>query len=218
MGLRVAAIICVTSFLLGILFVHWIADSLTLWKPFITPENVWTCASYYSLFARAPPGMGYVLATVITLGAAFILWSFGDGAAGNLMFDGASIFLYGTAVAVYLYKIIPSFHEIFSAVPVIIPEVIQKSPVPMLLKSEALNLATANLVCSVALTGVMALQAARWWAEQDSDDEDQPEPGASSVPEDSLQLRQARKLLSRDNTNNGVPLATSRIEKTSSLR
>ena len=60
--------------------------------------------------------------------------------------------------------------------------------------------------------------AARWWAEQDSDDEDQPEPGASSVPEDSLQLRQARKLLSRDNTNNGVPLATSRIEKTSSLR
>ena len=75
----------------GILFVHWIADSLTLWKPFITPENVWTCASYYSLFARAPPGMGYVLATVITLGAAFILWSFGDGAAGNLMFDGASI-------------------------------------------------------------------------------------------------------------------------------
>ena len=88
----------------------------------------------------------------------------------------------------------------------------------MLLKSEALNLATANLVCSVALTGVMALQAARWWAEQDSDDEDQPEPGASSVPEDSLQLRQARKLLSRDNTNNGVPLDTSRIEKTSSLR
>lgn len=76
---------------LGILFTHWIADSLTLWKSPITNEHIATAASYYSLFARAPAGLGYALAFVVTLGAAAILWSFGDGAAGNLMFDGASI-------------------------------------------------------------------------------------------------------------------------------
>ena len=117
-------------FCLGILFVHWTADGLTLWKSSITNENIWTAATYYSLFSRAPSEMGYALAAVVTLGAAFILWSFGDGAAGNLMFDGASIcafflliftihllnllafisfmpVLYGTAISVYLYKIIP---------------------------------------------------------------------------------------------------------------
>ena len=75
----------------GILFTHWIADSLTLWKAPVTNEHIWTAASYYSLFAKAPANLGYALAAVVTLGAATILWSFGDGAAGNLMFDGASI-------------------------------------------------------------------------------------------------------------------------------
>ena len=78
----------------GILFTHWIADSLTLWKVPITSEHIWTAASYYALFARSPPQLGYALAAVVTLGAATILWSLGDGAAGNLMFDGASICVY----------------------------------------------------------------------------------------------------------------------------
>ena len=75
----------------GILFTHWIADSLTLWKAPITNERISTAASYYSLFTRSPAEHGYALAAVVTLGAATILWSLGDGAAGNLMFDGASI-------------------------------------------------------------------------------------------------------------------------------
>lgn len=44
--------------------------------------------------------------------------------------------------------------------------------IPAIFESEVLNLATANLLCSVAFTGVIALQAARWWAERaDSEDE-----------------------------------------------
>lgn len=75
----------------GILFVHWIADSLTLWRTSVSDRDVWTAASYYALFARARAEQGYLLAALVTLGAATILWSFGDGAAENLMFDGASI-------------------------------------------------------------------------------------------------------------------------------
>ena len=94
----------------GILFTHWIADSLTLWKVPITSEHIWTAASYYALFARSPPQLGYALASVVTLGAATILWSLGDGAAGNLMFDGASIctsFFYKSVPTWVLRTIIP---------------------------------------------------------------------------------------------------------------
>ncbi|EJD06072.1 uncharacterized protein FOMMEDRAFT_18275 [Fomitiporia mediterranea MF3/22] len=208
MGLRVAGIICITSFLLGILFVHWIADSLTLWKPSVTNENIWTAATYYSLFARAPSEMGYALATIVTLGAATILWSFGDGAAGNLMFDGASIFLYGTAISVYLYKIIPTFDGIFSTVPTSV-----HNGLTNVLKSEVLNFATANLVCSVSLTGVMALQAARWWAER-ADAEDSEE-GVSRSP---TQRRSPRRVKRRENTASRLTSKASRQSRHADVR
>jgi len=171
MAIRVSVAVVTTSFLLGILFTHWIADSLTLWKAPVTNEHIWISASYYSLFARSTSELGYALAAVVTLGAATILWSLGDGAAGNIMFDGASIFLYGTAVAVYLYKILPTYDETFSSLE---PGANHTGPAPALIRAEVLNLASANLVCSVALTGVMALQAARWWADH-SEPEDEVE-------------------------------------------
>jgi ER membrane protein SH3 len=42
---------------------------------------------------------------------------------------------------------------------------------PSFLRTPTLELASSHLVCSVALTGILALQAGRWWAENnDSDD------------------------------------------------
>ena len=70
---------------------HWIADSLTLWKSSVSNENAWTAAAYYALFARVPREMGYVLALIVSCGSATILWSFANLGAENLMFDGASI-------------------------------------------------------------------------------------------------------------------------------
>ena len=50
-----------------------------------------------------------------------------------------------------------------------------KDPFPRSLRTATLELASNNLICSVALTGVLALQAGRWWAERaDSEDEDAP--------------------------------------------
>ena len=48
-----------------------------------------------------------------------------------------------------------------------------KDPFPRSLRLATLELASNNLICSVALTGVLALQAGRFWAESsDTDDED----------------------------------------------
>ncbi|KAF7968569.1 hypothetical protein HWV62_30113 [Athelia sp. TMB] len=169
MGARAGLVVCVTSFLLGTLFTHWIADSLTLWKSPVTDENLWTAASYYSILAAGPSVAFYFLGTVVALGGAAILWSLGDGEASNLMFDNGSIFLYGTAIWVYGYSAIPNLLQNFSSVPAhpILDVVPQK------LRESTLELASNNLVASVALTGVLALQTGRWWAERaDTDDQD----------------------------------------------
>lgn len=49
-------------------------------------------------------------------------------------------------------------------------------PFPPTLREPTLELASSHLVCSVVLTGVLALQAGRWWAEQaDVDEDDGPD-------------------------------------------
>ena len=75
----------------GVLFTHWIADSLTLWKTPVTDAHLWVAARYYNVLTKGAPWVGYIVATTATLGAVTILWSLCDGEAGNLMFDGASI-------------------------------------------------------------------------------------------------------------------------------
>lgn len=110
MAIRLAITVSVTSVLLGasrhfrpthsstercisigLLFTHWIADSLTLWRTPVTDAHLWVAARYYHVLTRGAPGIGYVVAAAAMLGAATILWSLRDGEAGNLMFDGGSI-------------------------------------------------------------------------------------------------------------------------------
>ncbi|KAG6879529.1 hypothetical protein C0992_001862 [Termitomyces sp. T32_za158] len=183
MGIRAAVVVCVTSFLLGAwfflpitpsdsprgaLFTHWIADSLTLWKSPVTDDHLWTAAAYYSILAKGPPQALWFLASVVVTGCITILSSLGDGQAGNIMFDGGSIFLFGVTVAMYLLSVLPSVFAKFSA----LPDHQLRDPFPRSLRHVTLELASNNLICSVALTGVLALQAGRFWAEN-SDTDDQ---------------------------------------------
>lgn len=110
MAIRAAITVSVTSLLLGmwsvqilsvaalysrsvpgVLFTHWIADSLTLWKTPVTDAHLWVAARYYHVLTKGVPWVGYVVVATAVLGAVTILWSLCDGEAGNLMFDGASI-------------------------------------------------------------------------------------------------------------------------------
>ncbi|TFK42636.1 Shr3 amino acid permease chaperone [Crucibulum laeve] len=180
MGARAGIVVCATSFLLGALFTNWIADSLTLWKSPVTDEHLWTAASYYSILANGPSEILYFLATIVVIGGTTILWSLGDGEAGNLMFDGGSIFLFGTTIVMYLYSVLPSIFEKFSH----LPAHQLKDPFPRSLRQATLELASSNLICSVALTGVLALQAGRFWAESADDDDDEQEVIESSESEE----------------------------------
>ena len=65
-------------------------------------------------------------------------------------------------------------------------------PFPLTLKGPTLDLASSHLVCSVALTGVLVLQAGRWWAEQ-RDEDDEEELHAEQLGEDKLQQTESEK-------------------------
>ncbi|KAJ7740702.1 Shr3 amino acid permease chaperone [Mycena maculata] len=196
MGLRAIVVVCVTSFLLGSLFTHWIADSLTLWKSPVTDEHLWTAALYYSILTKGPPFIFYFLGAIVTLGAATILWSLNDRAAGNLMFDGGSIFLFGTTVVLYLYSVIPIIISEFSTLPA---HELKDDPFPGALRTATLGLASNHLMCSVALTGVLVLQAGRFWAERSDD-------------EDAAELRREAALLKGRESRTKTPDAKSRLD------
>jgi len=168
MGIRAGVVVCITSFLLGALFTHWIADHLTLWKTPVTDEHLWTAASYYSILAKVPDGCLYVLAAIAAVGGGTMVWSLNDLRAENIMFDGGSIFLFSTAVYTYLNTVLPNIFSQFTSLPPHEPS----DPVPRLLRNTTLELASNHLICSVALTGVLALQASRLWAETDHDEDD----------------------------------------------
>jgi len=178
-------VVCVTSFLLGALFTHWIADSLTLWKSPVTDEHLWTAASYYSILANGPSEIFYVLGAVVLLGGATILSSLNDLRAGNIMFDGGSIFLFGTTIVMYINSVLPNIFSVFSSLPIHQ----MKDPIPRALRTATLDLASNNLICSVALTGVLALQAGRFWAEST---EDEDEEFVMVEPEEPLKGRKSR--------------------------
>ncbi|KAI0086614.1 ER membrane protein SH3-domain-containing protein [Irpex rosettiformis] len=179
-GLRMSIVVGATAFLLGLLFTHWIADSLTMWKSPSTQTDarLWTAATYYSILTRMPPLLLYVYGSVALLGATTLLWSLGDGRAGNFMFDGGSILLYTSAITMYTFSVLPNVFENFKPLP--LPFIHKQStgseglpPFPLSLKGPTLELASSHLICSVALTGVLVLQAGRWWAEQrDGEDEE----------------------------------------------
>ncbi|CAE6516557.1 unnamed protein product [Rhizoctonia solani] len=176
MGVRAALAVCGTSFLLGTLSTHWIADWGTLWQPPLTDAHLRTSAAYYHILASMEGALTLVPVAVAGLGGLALSWSFRDGRAGNLMFDGASIFLYACTVFVYSHSVIPSLAHLSEPLPSMV------SSIPSSTKEATLNLASYHLVCSVALTGVLILQAARYKAE--SPDGDEEDPGAEdTIPE-----------------------------------
>ena len=203
--------VCLFVVKTGLLFTHWIADSLTLWKTPVTDAHLWVAARYYHVLTKGAPGVGYVVVAAATLGAATILWSLRDGEAGNLMFDGGSICEFSPSpfckshrpcLLILTAQISPvqyrhcrlctvcasqyvhspalflglayisrtcSTSGIFTNY-VVLPPDHPGARFPPDLRAPTLGIASSHLICSVALTGVLALQTGRWWAERADDD------------------------------------------------
>jgi hypothetical protein len=92
MSLRAAIFICATAFLLGVLYTHWIADSLTRWKPPSARSDTgfWTAAAYYRILSNGHPAAGAVVLGAVCIGGGAGIAGLLQGGVTDVMFDGSS--------------------------------------------------------------------------------------------------------------------------------
>ncbi|KAH7107346.1 ER membrane protein SH3-domain-containing protein [Auriculariales sp. MPI-PUGE-AT-0066] len=220
MSLRPALIVSTISFMLGALFTHWMADSLTLWKSPLTDSSVRAAVSYYAILTGPHsfplPMLGFLWA-VIGLGAAALAASAWRGEAFNVMFDGASIFLFLMGAYVYFNDVLPdlwflaSHHSVLKG----------SKDVPTILVKPTVDIASRHLVCCVLLTGIIVLQAARLWAENEQDAED-AEIASQAAVEEAEKLRHSPETAPRRyhdaQTDDEVPELQTNGNATGSIR
>ncbi|TIB06429.1 hypothetical protein E3P96_00454 [Wallemia ichthyophaga] len=166
----------------GTLFTHWIADHGTLWQT-PTADSLSTALSYYRNLVSTPDSMKAVVALVASIGISCLLIGLFNGFGGDSawVFEAASLFLFSTAVAVYYLHALPPlsniphsmdttmhppYHHHWSTPPnhppslspFDTPDVLLPSTPPQLIAAIR-DIAAANLLCAVSLTGVLLFLA-----------------------------------------------------------
>ncbi|KAK0533566.1 hypothetical protein OC834_002169 [Tilletia horrida] len=172
-GPATALVIGSTSFLLGTLAMHWTADHLLLWQSPITPTSLERSYTYYSgsllpVLDSSPHatllyGAGLLGSTVTLLKAL-------GGRESNWLFDGASLFLYGSVGIVYYNNILINLRSLPSAWPnaattpgTPLPSPISGTDRVFLALRE---IASSHAILAVALVGVILLQSAQYYSER----------------------------------------------------
>ncbi|RXK35668.1 hypothetical protein M231_07041 [Tremella mesenterica] len=154
-------------FLLGTTFTHWIADHNVLWRFPLTSEAILESITYYSLLSAAPPWMGWVY---VGVGASALLSSGGRGVKGwrgmngEMLFDGGSVVLLAAITYTQIFDVFPTI----SLLPSPLPPNVQDHPTYPALATAVRDLALDNVMTAVMLTGVMLLQAGRYYAKRPS--------------------------------------------------
>nr|ODN98665.1 hypothetical protein L204_02629 [Cryptococcus depauperatus CBS 7855] len=154
-----------TSFLLGTTFSHWIADHNVLWKTPITKEAINQSIEYYSLLDSAPVGMGWAYIVVgsvllLSIGGRSVKGYRGKG--GEVLFDGGSLVLIASIVYYQATETYPAITLIPNPLPVNLVD----HPLYPALTTAVRDLATTNIITAVMLTGLIFLQAGRYYSQR----------------------------------------------------
>ncbi|XAO26860.1 hypothetical protein I312_105701 [Cryptococcus bacillisporus CA1280] len=154
-----------TSFLLGTTFTHWIADHNVLWKSPVTTEAINRSIEYYSLLSSAPSGLGWVY---IAVGLVLMLSAGGRsikayrGTSGEVLFDGGSLVLVASITYYQLAEVYPAI----TLIPNPLPANLVNHALYPALTTAVRDLATSNIMTAVMLTGLILLQAGRYYAKR----------------------------------------------------
>nr|XP_019012358.1 uncharacterized protein I206_03205 [Kwoniella pini CBS 10737]OCF51139.1 hypothetical protein I206_03205 [Kwoniella pini CBS 10737] len=167
----------------GTTFTHWIADHNVLWRSPITPEALVTSIKYYSYLSNAPHGMGWVyiavgLVALASAGGRAVKGYKGQG--GEVLFDGGAIVLWAAIAYTQIVDVYPTIKSI----PTSLPNSISKDKSYPELVTAVRDLATNNIMTAVMLTGIMLLQAGRYYSKR-ADENDLPpsvDVSAASTP------------------------------------
>ncbi|WVO24245.1 uncharacterized protein IAS62_005609 [Cryptococcus decagattii] len=154
-----------TSFLLGTTFTHWIADHNVLWKSPVTTDAITHSIEYYSLLSSAPSGLGWFY---IAVGLVLILSAGGRSikayrrTSGEVLFDGGSLVLVASITYYQLAEVYPAITMIPNPLPA---NLVDHALYPAL-TTAVRDLATSNIMTAVMLTGLVLLQAGRYYAKR----------------------------------------------------
>ncbi|KAJ9112202.1 hypothetical protein QFC20_002383 [Naganishia adeliensis] len=169
-----------TCFLAGSTFVHWIADHNTVWRNPTTDEAARTAITYYEILAgssspaaRGDSAMLENLWLVIGLVAIVLCGSRAangmlgireddNESNGGYLFDGACTVLLLRVVFVQWSEVYPAINSLLGTTGKIASEGADFETAA----ETARGLASRNLSISVALTGVILLQAGRYYSER----------------------------------------------------
>ncbi|KAK8861293.1 hypothetical protein IAR55_002112 [Kwoniella newhampshirensis] len=172
-----------TCFLLGTTFTHWIADHNVLWRNPVTSDALATSVRYYSYLSSAPRGLGWVycsigLVAILSVCGRGIKGYKGNG--GEVLFDGGSLVLSAAIAYTQLADVGPTI----SLFPSPLPENLLDHPTYPGLVTAVRDLATSNIMTAVMLTGLMLLQAGRYYAKRPSSSPPTTvvDPSASTPP------------------------------------
>ncbi|OCF42505.1 hypothetical protein I317_03621 [Kwoniella heveanensis CBS 569] len=166
-----------TCFLLGTTFTHWIADHNVLWRSPITTDALVSSITYYSFLSDAPKGMVWVyvgvgIIALLSAGGRAVKGYKGQG--GEVLFDGGSIVLWSAIAYTQITEVYPTI-RIFPS-PLSTPLV--DSPRYPESANAVRDLASNNIMTAVMLTGIMLLQAGRYYSKRPS--------SSSSLPPSTL--------------------------------
>ncbi|KLT39371.1 hypothetical protein CC85DRAFT_288626 [Cutaneotrichosporon oleaginosum] len=163
-----------TCFLLGTTFTHWIADHNVLWRSPLTPAALEQSIRYYALVGSGAPALGWVylgIGLASSLAALTKLVTGWRGQSGEVLFDGASLLLIVSVAYNQATEVFPTLLAIPSPLPLNLTEHEMFGP----LATAVRDLANDNIITAVMLTGVMFLQAGRYYASRGEAEGDGPE-------------------------------------------
>jgi len=153
MSFRSAVCVSATGLLLGAVFSRWVVDYGILWQSPVLPSAQKNAELYYA--APDPAWLIQALLAVASVAIAALVSRLAQGSTSSVLFDGGSLVLYLASLTVYGSNVRDSLQQLQGAVP-------GTQPTLDILK----DLGSAHLLISVALTGVISLQAGQFFAER----------------------------------------------------
>ena len=178
-----------TCFFLGMLFAGFPYDFPLLWSK-VTPDETFfqTLETHLRFLYASPPLISRMLNIMVFVAFAGMLIKLFRPSEANFLFDGASLFLYVIAFAVYTSNIVKGLRtvssDLWNTEEFRETRTTEVEGEYVLGRQDSLRvMAASNTILALILIGVLVLQAGQWYAEKrDASEPEEGDEKAASAP------------------------------------
>jgi hypothetical protein len=170
-----------TCFFLGILFSNFPYDYNVLWATPPDREPYYQILeAHLSFLYASPPIISRILHIAIFVGILGFLMKLYKPSEANMLFDGAALVLYMSAITVYLTNVVKGLRVVsaglYGAVELVegetLASAVGEEPGEYISREDTLRVfAASNTILALVMVGVLVLQAGQWYAQRKEDAE-----------------------------------------------